>query len=193
MKNNFGFFAFIVLLAALPASAALINVAASANGGVASQSSTASGDTAMFGPQWVNDGDPSGNYMILGHIQHTEEEQDPWVQVLFNQTYSIQAFTLYNRQDCCQDRAKNTRFELLLGATSVWSLDLTNLVWPSYTGSFGSTPVNADRFRVTLLGTNALHLGEIEVFANVSDVPEPTTYALMGAGLGALAFFRRRK
>ncbi|MFN7542745.1 MAG: PEP-CTERM sorting domain-containing protein [Acidobacteriota bacterium] len=31
------------------------------------------------------------------------------------------------------------------------------------------------------------------MFANVSDVPEPTTYALMGAGLGALAFFRRRK
>ncbi|MFN8687086.1 MAG: PEP-CTERM sorting domain-containing protein [Acidobacteriota bacterium] len=27
----------------------------------------------------------------------------------------------------------------------------------------------------------------------MSDVPEPTTYALMGAGLGALAFFRRRK
>jgi len=193
MKNNFGFFAFIVLLAALPASAALINVAASANGGVASQSSTASGDTAMFGPQWVNDGDPSGNYMILGHIQHTEEEQDPWVQVLFNQTYSIQSFTLYNRQDCCQDRANNTRFELLLGATSVWSLDVIDTVWPSYTDSFGSTPVNADRFRVTLIGKNALHLGEIEVFANVSDVPEPTGYALMGAGLGALALLGRRK
>ncbi|MFN7542746.1 MAG: hypothetical protein ACK5TN_08135 [Acidobacteriota bacterium] len=119
MKNNFGFFAFIVLLAALPASAALINVAASANGGVASQSSTASGDTAMFGPQWVNDGDPSGNYMILGHIQHTEEEQDPWVQVLFNQTYTIQSFTLYNRQDCCQNRAEKIRMEFFLGENSV--------------------------------------------------------------------------
>ncbi len=65
--------------------------------------------------------------------------------------------------------------------------------WLDYPAVFGFYTFNADRFRVTLLGTNALHLGEIEVYANTSDVPEPSTCALMAAGVGVLAFFRRRK
>ncbi len=132
--------------------------------------------------------------MFLGHLQHTEAEQNPWVMVMFNQTYAVEYFTLYNRQDCCQDRANNIRVELLLGTSPGFSYDETDLGnWTNYGIGFPTTPVIADRFRVTLLGTNALNLGEIEVFANVSDVPEPTGYALMGAGLGALALLGRRK
>ena len=101
------------LLISAIACAAPINVAASVNGGVASQSSTYQGDTANFGPQWAIDGDTNGNWLALGHIQHTANEPGAWLRVDFNQPYLISSFLLFNRTDCCAARANEYYIELI--------------------------------------------------------------------------------
>ncbi|MBI4890174.1 MAG: hypothetical protein HY821_06075 [Acidobacteria bacterium] len=114
------FFALFPLAVAPPASAAVINLAASANGGVASRSSTYLGDTATLGPQWANDGDTNGNYTGLGHIQPTGNETNPSLLVSFNGAYGITELNAFNRTDTCADLATPLRSELLLSNAPVF-------------------------------------------------------------------------
>lgn len=192
MKSSLISFLFALLLIASPSHAVSINVAASASGGIARQSSTLGGDTGKFGAQWVNDG-------VVGvvNLQHTDLELMPWVEIAFDSTYAIENVVLFNRIDCCRERADFFQLQVFLDDALVLTRNVTNLDddWTRFDAAFG-TPVDADRLRVQMLSTGTaryLHLQEIEAYANVSAVPEPSTYALMAAGAGIVAFFRRRR
>ena len=170
-----------------------INVAASANGGVATQSSTDFGGPASR----ANDGNTDGTYNN-GSVSHTAFEKGAWWQVNFNSPYLIDSITIFNRTDCCQERV-NTFSVSLYDALNVQ-------VWTSGPGqSFvvptPNTPVTfsginfaASSLKVQLDGTNWLHLAEVQALGDVTSAgPEPSTYALMAGGLAALGLLRRRK
>jgi hypothetical protein len=182
--------ALTLLLAASPADAAVINVAASANGGVASQSSTLDGNGGTWGAQWVNDG------QLTGNLQHTDLELQPWVQVSFNWVYAIERVVLFNRIDCCQDRASPLQLQLFRGDALVSGTTLNlGSNWNSFVAPF-ATPIEVDRVRVAAISSGAaryLHLREIEAYADTAVVPVPSSLVLMTAGAGMLALFRRRK
>jgi hypothetical protein len=190
MKSRLASLALTLLVAASPSHAALINVAGSANGGVASQSSTFGNNDGMWGAQWVNDG------MLTGNLQHTDLELQPFVQISFNSTHAIQQVVLFNRMDCCQDRASPLMLQLFRGNALVSSSPLSlGKEWSSFVAPF-AIPIEADRLRVTAISIGSaryLHLREIEAYAGASVVPEPSASALMAAGFGVLTFFLRRK
>ncbi|NMC09413.1 MAG: hypothetical protein GYA39_00315 [Methanothrix sp.] len=134
----------------------------------ASQSSTAE----EWGGNWSAsrgvDGIKTGNIFDGGF--HTEYEEGPWWQVDLGSVYDLSEARIYNRLDCCSDRAES--LEVLL------SRDGKNW-WTVYThdGSpFGGSDGNylivdlereSARFvRVALREANWLHLDEVEVFAS---------------------------
>ena len=199
-SKHFKFFllaSLIVLPATLPATP--INVAASANGGVASQSSDFQA-IAFFGPQLAIDGNTDGyRWPNTGTIQHTNREIQPWWQVMFNAEYVIGSVTIYNRLDiCCWDRI-NTFSVFLLDESanpidtvaSEQSFVLGQVTW---TGAVAN--VAAHGLKVQLDATNDsanhyLHMAQVEVMGGA--IPEPTTLVLMGAGLVGLGVLRRRR
>ncbi len=175
----------------------IVNVALATNGGVAQQSSSAFG--GGFPASRGIDGIKS---FSISDLTHTDSEFGAWWQVTFDQTYFITRAEIFNRVDCCFDRI------------NPYSLFLFNehndLVWQSNNNTFAtatSSPatfsgINAwgNRFRVQLEDTNWLHLREVEVFAdldgvppsNETVVPEPSTYAILAAGVLGVALRHRK-
>ncbi|MEI6666645.1 MAG: tetratricopeptide repeat protein [Acidobacteriota bacterium] len=105
------------------------------------------------------DGDRDGHLVF-----HTRLESAPWWQVDLEGEFALGEIVLYNRTDCCGDRARRV---------TVW-LSLDGQKWnPLYThdgSDFVRLVVDADgraaRFvRVQLPGQNYLHLAEVEVYA----------------------------
>lgn len=185
--------AFSLLAASLAIVAtAQTNVAASANGGLASQSSDyAGGSTA----DRANDGDRQGNYFAANGIAHTNFEAGAWWDSEFAAASSIATINVFNRTDSFGGRIEPFNVILYFGATEVYrAADQTfvpTIIGTGISGmSFATGGVVADRVRVQLSGSNYLQLAEVEAFSS-NPVPEPASIAALG--LGALALLRRRR
>ncbi|MGB5100346.1 MAG: discoidin domain-containing protein [Methanothrix sp.] len=112
------------------------------------------------------DGVKTGNIFEGGF--HTDYEENPWWQVDMGARHSLSYALLYNRQDCCIERAKT--LEVLLSNDgqswqSVYKHD------GSVFGGADGHPLRVElgcqkaRFlRVQLRETNYLHLDEVEIF-----------------------------
>jgi hypothetical protein len=177
---------FVALLSMLvvpaPLAAGTVNVALQA-GAVASQSSSY---YLVPDPRFAIDGN-------LSDFTHTNNEQGAWWQVQLIQPYAIDTIVLWNREDCCRDRLSNFRLSVLNGLTEVWGADYyPTSGYPNPDLSIqppaGTT---GDIVRVQLYGSNYLSLGEVQVFSDVSDVPEPATMAMAVTGLLGLLVRRR--
>ena len=186
-----------VILAALLAGSALpqTNVAASANGGTATQSSiwtgSATADKAI-------DGNRNGIWGANGIItlNHTNNEPGAWLKVFFDNTYQIDSFNLWNRLDGLGGRLDPFSVRLYDGANLTYSstgntfLDNINDGLPETTGmAFTTGGVWANMIEIQLDGSNYLHLAEVEAF---SPVPEPGILLALGAS-GLLLLKRRRR
>ena len=185
---------FCLILCTGPVIAAAINVAATANGGIASQSSSYGFGT---GPQLAIDGNTNGfRYGNSSNIQHTDFGLHASWQVMFQADYSLSSVTIYNRLDCCSDR---------INPFSVFLLDRSgNVINTLATGQtfFGLTPtwsfaipnVMAAGLKVQLDGSNWLHMAQVNVQGAVQDtgVPEPASALLMLMGIGGIWLGRRR-
>lgn len=187
-----------LILGLLAASSVLaqVNVAASANGGTASQSSiwtpAAVAENAIDGN---NNGIWNANGILT--LNHTNIESGAWLKIFFDSTYQIDSVNLWNRLDGLGGRLNPFSVRLFDGASMTY--ESTGNIFAdtindglSYTEgmSFLTGGVLADSMEVKLDGTNYLHLAEVEAFA--APVPEPGTMLALGAA-GLLFFGRRRK
>ncbi len=133
----------------------------------ASQSST----LKEYGGNWNAsrgvDGVKTGNLWDGG--PHTDNEENPWWQVDLGGIYDLSYALLYNRQDCCSERART--LEVFLSEDGESWQSVYKHDGSIFGGSADSRPLKVDlgckkaRFlRVQLRETNALHLDEVEVF-----------------------------
>ncbi|MFC0439935.1 discoidin domain-containing protein [Kutzneria buriramensis] len=140
-----------------------------AQGKAATQSSTAFGAP----PANAVDGNTNGSY-FAGSLSHTDYDQYAWWQVDLGASQSIAGINLWNRTDCCADRAtdywvfvSDTPFDHSLppaqqaARPGVWSSHQ-----PGAMGRPTRLPVGASgRYvMVQLAGTNYLALAEVQVF-----------------------------
>jgi len=188
MKQLFSTLAALSLVAI---SAAQINVAASVNGGLATQSSLwsagASADKAI-------DGNRDARWS-MGSIMHTVFEQGAWWRVQFNGAYLIDEMNIWNRDDGLSTRINPFNVELFHNGNVVWSSmsnvfvdDINDGLTTTLGMRFNAGGVVADSMRVQLVQSNYLHMAEVEAY---TAVPEPATMAALG--LGVVALIRRRR
>lgn len=175
----------LALVAAVPAAFAQINVAASANGGVATQSSLWTGGATA---DKANDGNRDGRWSS-NSVMHTNNEPGAWWNVSFTNANLIQSINVWNRIEL-QERLNPFNVTLSLGGSVVWSSTNNNFTDnivdgdPNTVGmNFMTGGVLADSLRVQLVNSNYLHLAEVEAF---NAVPEPATMAALGLGVAAL-------
>ena len=124
----------------------------------------------------VIDGDTDGN----GEAQanHTNSELEAYVELDLGAVYDISAINIWNRIDCCSDRADNfyvfvseNAFTAGDVATTLAQSGVTAILQSQQAGSpstftFGTT---ARYIRVQLTETEYLHLAEIQVYAAALD------------------------
>lgn len=188
----------LLLLSSLVASSALaqVNVAASANGGTASQSSIWT-PAAVAGN--AIDGNKNGIWNANGilTLNHTNSESGAWLKIFFDSTYQIDSVNLWNRLDGLGGRLNPFSLRLFDGAAMTFestgnTFSDTINDGLSYTEgmSFLTGGALADSLEVRLDGTNYLHLAEVEAFA--APVPEPGTMLALGSA-GLLFLARRRR
>ncbi|MCW2670975.1 MAG: parallel beta-helix repeat protein [Frankiales bacterium] len=137
----------------------------------ATQSSTAFGSPAGH----AVDGNTSGSYGA-GSLSHTDDNTNAWWQVDLGSSQQIASINLWNRSDCCADRASDywvfvsdAPFDTSLtpaqqaAQPGVWSSHQTSTM-----GRPTQLPVAASgRYvMVQLSGTNYLALAEVQVFRN---------------------------
>lgn len=152
--------------------------------GVATQSST-----SFNGPAWkANDGNTSGDF-VFDSLSHTDYQAQPWWQVALGADAAIGEVLVWNRTDCCTGRLSDYTVSLWNDGVMVGSQFFAGT--SPATQSFSFDALVADTVRVQLSGTNYLSLAEVQVFA--APVPEPGTWALMAAGLVAVARLARRR
>lgn len=97
------------------------NVAASANGGVATASSTGWGTS----PSWANDGNTDGGFGS-NTSWHDNDGQGGGAEpdiytVVFSAPVSVDSFNIWGRTDCCFERDDTFLVEFYNGATLVGS------------------------------------------------------------------------
>jgi len=169
------------------------NFAASANGGVASQSSVWA---AQNTPEKGNDGNRDGDY-YAGSMMHTNFERGAWYKIDFATATAISEIYVFNRTDFGSTRLNPFTVSLSLNGNLVWSA--TNQTFaqnisdpdPDVSGmSFSMPNVVADSVKVQLDGTEYLHLAELEAYGVV---PEPASFLALLAGVGVLARGRKSK
>ena len=169
--------------------------------GTASQSSVWNGDGYNFNAadsaKLAIDGNTNGVWDFTNTtptLNHTNIEQGAWWEVSWAQDYLVSAVNIFNRTDNGADTRINTFTVSLFDGTN------PTAVWTSANNTFSNTilpngmafnvgGILGDRLRVTLDGTNYLHMAEVQVLA----VPEPRTAALTLAGLAVVGFMARRR
>ncbi len=173
---------------------AQINVAGSANGGVATQiNNWTAGSTA----DKANDGNRNGQWSV-GSVSHTASQLNSWWRVDFANSELIDRIQIWNRVDGGSGiTGRINPFSLFLrdagnnvvwtsaGNTFVDNIDDANVDTAGMLFNVGG--VMASSLEVRLDDTNYLHMGEVEAF---NAVPEPAT--VVGLSLAALVAGRRR-
>jgi hypothetical protein len=167
------FLTIILVVWASSPSAATYNIALETNGGVATQSSTASGRVASLAIDDNTNGDYSG-----GSVTHTGNENDAWWLVDLGSTYSIEQIDLWNRTDSDVGIRLHHFTLSILDSTSssVWSTDYAGpageheIFGTIGAGSLASGQFVKIQFDDTYTTDRYLHIAEVQVWGDVAPV-----------------------
>ena len=150
---------------------------------LASQSSTATQWSGNWSASRGVDEVKTGNIFDGGF--HTDNEKNPWWQVDLGTRHDLNYVLLYNRQDCCMERAKT--LEVLLSDDGQSWQSVYKHDGSIFGGGADGHPLKVDlngqkaRFlRVQLRETNWLHLDEVEVYGNAPTGTRSATRATEG-------------
>lgn len=117
-----------------------------------------------------------------------------WWSVKLDNEYLVSSINIWNRTDCCSGRLRDFTVTLFDHGAFVWSngFSASDGPNPSFSFAVGANGLLGDQVRVQLNQREFLSLAEVQVYG-LPPVPEPETYALMLAGLGALGFVIRQR
>lgn len=149
------------------------------------------------------DGNTDGQFGD-GSVTHTKYDSGngvgtgfAWWSVKLDKEYLVSSIDVWNRTDCCSNRLRDFTVTMFDQGSSVWSSIYSAAEGPAPSSSFaiGTNGIVGDQVRVQLNRQDYLSLAEVQVYGvnPVAAVPEPETYALLLAGLGALGFVARRR
>jgi hypothetical protein len=103
----------------------------------------------------------SGEAAIDGRF-HTNDEQDPWLQLDLGVPQRVRAIRIENRTNCCKERALPLAMELSLDGQS-WSLvAYRRLLFDTFTQQFPAREARYVRLRVDR--RSVLHLRRVSVY-----------------------------
>jgi hypothetical protein len=115
-------------------------------------------------PEPTHGGDPSrvvdGDRKNLGF--HTINAANQSLTIDLGSVHRVSKVIVYNRADCCQERAVPLRLELGEDATRFWQVATRTELFDVWRPKF--RPVNARYVRLTDLKADAFHLSEVEVY-----------------------------
>ncbi len=130
----------------------------------------------IFSSRNAVDGDRDGTYepkeeVDASPITHTHAQNNPWWEVDLLGEFNIQQINIYNREDCCQDRLRGFRVDILNGSNRV--VKTYNHTPGDQTPDY-ETIINiqggtrGNKVKVSIPGSNKiLSLAEVEVIARV--------------------------
>ncbi len=111
---------------------------------------------------------------------HTASEQDPWWQVDLGGVAKLEKIFVFNRQDCCAERAET--LAVAISVDGVNYVNVANLSNTTFGGIKDNEPLRifldeqeylARYVRLQLRDLNALHLDEIEVYGKMVETMPP--------------------
>lgn len=162
-------FAATVIFSSLQlANAATVNVALNKT---AYQSSTLGGAVASRAVDSNIEGQWRG-----GSLSHTLADAEPWLEIDLEDSYEIESIALWNRTDCCRERLSD--YYVFIKNTPFTSNQISEIKNESGVTHFHQTSAPAPKayidvnkalgryVRVQKQGKEALHIAELEVFAD---------------------------
>jgi len=96
------------------------------------------------------------------HGFHTSEEENPWLTIDLGAAQTVGSVVVYNRADCCEDRAVPLVVETSLDGQQWTQVARRNKVFDRWKTSF--PPTEARYVRLTAQKKTYLHLNEIEIY-----------------------------
>ena len=107
------------------------------------------------------------------NFSHTNEDANAWLEVDLGANYDIETVKIFNRKDCCQDRLQ--KYQLFVSSNPFTSKNIVTTANQANVGVYyqndsasSPTTVNVGRkgryVRIQLIGTNFLHISELEVW-----------------------------
>ena len=114
------------------------------------------------------DGITSGDWGDYS-LAHTNWSQSPYWQVNLEGTYNILKVMVFNRSDCCRDRAKNLKIEILdeIGGNVLSEMSLTDDAYPDPVTAFDFNNILGGAVRLTA-DTNMINIAEVVVISDDS-------------------------
>ena len=102
--------------------------------------------------------DPSSNDV---HFFHTENVENPSLEIDLGAPHLIREIRIDNRADCCKERALPLNVEVLDGTT--WRLIAQRRAFFS-SWSYDVDPIRASRVRIRRPGRNYFHLKQVSIY-----------------------------
>lgn len=116
--------------------------------------------SSAYGNQTTTSGVVDGNKRVHGF--HTGEDTNPWLKLDLGEPKKIGRVVVYNRTDCCEDRAAPLVVEVSVDGEAWTTVARREKKFAKWEASFAETEARWVRF--TVEKTTWLHFNEVEIY-----------------------------